>query len=534
MSTFLPAIPYFPNLPSYSQQDFLRLFDRLLPAYYLEPMKNPGPGYEYLQAVAKVMERTSQSVAHMGDAIFIGTSTGGRRAIATVEIYRDNYFFGQVNLLAGTLVGTSDGYLYQTLRAVSFGAMQTGAQKVEVEAIARGYDWNKPGQVTAANGEELSGSINRLVSAVVPEGGSFDPTLQVRQVSPGTYKTYAPFVQPDLGYTVTVQLLLGSTPFAPRAGLVLYVGTSEVERDVYVIETVKEKPTHFECLLRLTNISKNAAGTTIAVDTFMPVSSDAVGGISPALDGLGNDRGMFRQTTNALVQFELTTPSSTQVILLPGTRVQTDSHYIYQTLETVTFPANVSGTISRRTVQAIPLVLPDAYAANGAITGLALPRWGSPSVPDGTITVTQLNAYARESDEAYRARISLLPLVVTPNNIEKLLNQVIGSTVAAEGKTYSWREVWDIRFQTAYDTPANMDSFTQAEINVPVPAYNPNIFAYDYTPEDPLSNRYLGQRGMIVFALPEIAGQEQAYAGLAELLDGATAAGIPLGYILTT
>ncbi len=125
-------------------------------------------------------------------------------------------------------------------------------------------------------------------------------------------------------------------------------------------------------------------------------------------------------------------------------------------------------------------------------------------------------------------------MVVTPNNIEKLINQVIGSTVAAEGKTYSWREMWDIRFQTAYDTPANQAYYTQAEINAAVPPYNPNIFAYDYTPEDPLSNRYLGQKGMIVFALPEIAGQEQAYAGLAELLDGATAVGIPLGYILTT
>ena len=542
MSTFLPAVPYFPNLPSYSQQDFLRLFDRLLPAYYLEPMKSPGPGYEYLQAVAKMMERTSQSVAHMGDAIFIGTATGGRRAIATVEIYRDNSFFGEVVLLVGTLVGTSDGYLYQTLDSVSFGATQTGAQKVQVEAIAKGYDWNKPGPVTAANGEVLAGSINRLVSAVVPEGGTFDPTLQVRQVSPGAYKNYFAFTQPALGEVVTVQVVGDGPVFAPRVGLPLYVGTSEVARDVYVIETAKTLGGYYECSLRLVSIANNAPGTMIAVDTLLVASSDAFGGVSAALDGLGNDRGIFRQTTKALVQFELTDLSLTQVTLLPGTRVGVGSAYFYQLIEPLNIPANTSGAASRRTAQAIPVVLPDAY--DGPINTFTLPRWGSPSVSESTIVVTQINPYSRESDESYRARIALLPLVVTPNNVEKLINQVIGSTVAAEGKTYSWREVWDIRFQTAYsqsswpstganDFPINT-TFDQAELNVAVPEYDSNIFVYDYEPEDPLSNRYLGQRGMIVFALPQIAGQELAYAGLAELLDGATAAGIPLGYILTT
>lgn len=455
MSTFLPAVPHFPNLPSYSQQDFLRMFDRLLPSYYLEPLKSPGPGYEYLQAVAKIMERTSQSVAHMGDANFIGTATGGARATATVELYRDNSFFGAVTLLPGTLVGTTDGYLYQTVTTVEFAASQVGAEQVQVEAIAKGYDWNKPGPVTAANGEVLAGSINRLVSAVVPEGGSFDPTLKVRQIN-----------------------------------------------------------------------------------------GDATGGVSAALDGIGNDRGIFRQTTNALVQFKLTDSSPTQVTLLPGTRVATADGYLYQTTEPLNIPANTSGVESRRTAQAIPVVLPDAYAAHGPITQFNLPRWGSPSIDLGTLEVTQLQPYARESDEAYRARIALLPLVVTPNNIEKLINQVIGSTVAAEGKTYSWREMWDIRFQTAYsqtswpstepdDFPINT-TFDQAELNVAVPEYDSDIFVYDYEPEDPLSNRYLGQKGMIVFALPQIAGQELPYAGLAELLDGATAAGIPLGYILTT
>ncbi len=450
MSTFLPAVPLFPNLPSYTQDDFLALFDRLLPQYYLEPMKQQiGPGYEYLQAVAKVMARVSESVAHMSDAVFIGTATGGARARTTVEISRNSSVFGAVTLLSGTLVGTFEGFLYQTLDSVSFGPSETGSKSVEVEAIARGWDWNKPGQTVALNGEVLPGSIIKLVSAVVPEGGTFDPTLTVKQ------------------------------------------------------------------------------------------TTDATGGISASLDGLGIDRGVYRQGTNAVVRFHLPAPAVSRVILLPGTWVETATGYLYQTIEAVTFEAGQD----EGTARAIPVVLPDEYAAAGAITTLSLPRWGTAAQPAGTI-VEQLTPYTRESDESYRTRVSLLPLVVTPNNIDILLNQAIGAVAAGAGRTYSWREIWDIRFQSAYsatswpsntaeDFPINQ-TLDQAEINVPVDPYNSNIFVYDYEPDDPLSNRYLGsQAGLIVFDLPQIAGQELAYAGLAELLDNATAAGIPLGYILT-
>ena len=458
MSTFLPAVPYFPNLPSYTQAEFLALFDRLLPQYYLEPMKEIGPGYEYLQAVAKVMERVSQSVAHMGDAAFIATATGGARATATIEISRTSSVFGAVTLLPGTLVGTEEGFLYQTLTTVTFGPTDTTPKEVEVEAAAKGWDWNKPGEKVSASNEVLAGSIIKLVSAVVPEDGSFDPTLKIRQLT------------------------------------------------------------------------------------------DATGGISPSLDGLGVDRGIYRQGSNAVVEFDISAARTTPVVWLPGTRVAASDGYLYQLIETLTIPANVSGEASKTRARAIPVVRPDAYAEYGAISSpVVLNRWGSPAYTEGTVVANQVLPYTRESDESYRARVALLPLVVTPNNIELLLNQTIGSVTRANGRTYSWREVWDIRFQSTYSQhslPADEDldvdfpvntTLTQAEVNVPVAPYNSNIFVYDYEPEDPLSNRYLGpQLGMIVFDLPEIAGQELAYAGLAELLDGATAAGISLGYILTS
>jgi hypothetical protein len=48
MPTVLADIP----VHALGQQDFLDLLDRILPEGYLAPIKDPGPGYEILQAFA--------------------------------------------------------------------------------------------------------------------------------------------------------------------------------------------------------------------------------------------------------------------------------------------------------------------------------------------------------------------------------------------------------------------------------------------------------------------------------------------------
>jgi hypothetical protein len=529
MPEFAPAVPRFFPEASFTQQDILRLFDRLLPDYYIEPLKSPGPGYEYLQAVAKMVARLSEAAAHMATGSYVGSATGGKRAYATVEISRDNSVFGEVTLLRGTLVGTDDGYLYQTLTDITFGATEIGAKLVEVEATARGWDWNKPGPITSAGGESVVGSITRLVSAVVPTTGVFDPTFQVRQVSPTSVTPHtlsAAIVQPAVGSVL--RLDLNTVQDKPRAGATLYIGTSIEARDEYLVEAVIST-SPFQSRVKLISAGLNATGTTIPVGTNVYVTSDAYGGESMMLDGLGFDKGVFRNNTFARVEIERALVD-VEITLMPGTRVGTFTGYQYQLLDSVNFPAN---STAPQYARAIPVVLPDEYAAQGEIDSLTLPKWGSQSVPLPDITVTQVQAYTQEEDEAYRARIALLPYVVTPNSVQHLLEQLVGTWIKRAGQTYSWREIWDIRFQTAYDMPINQ-TFTQAEVGVPVPAYSANIFVYDFEPDDAISNRYLApERGMIVFGLPEIAGLEAAYAGLAAALDGATPAGISLGYILT-
>jgi len=466
MAEFQPAVPIFPASGYYTQEDFLRLFDRLLPDYYLAPMKPSGntypnqgmmgSGYEYLQAVAAVMSRVSQSVAHMNDAGFVGTAVSGSRATSSVKFYRPNAIFGEVTFLAGTIVGTFDGYLYQTTTAVTLGATALESGAVEVEAIAKGYDWNKPGPIEIVRGavtEVIEGTIDRLVTAVLPLNAvNMDPTVKVKQLTP------------------------------------------------------------------------------------------AEGGASNTLDGVGQDRGVFRQFNYASVAFKRTAPTTAQAILLPGTRVATAAGYLYQLLDTVRIPLGAS-TTEEFTARAMPVVKPDAVPAD-PITQLVLPRWGA--VPQPSLTVTELAHYSIEPDADYRVRVALLPTVVTPNAVDLLLKQTAGWIFQPVGLSYGWREVWDIRFQSAYsenswlptdphynssvDFPLNT-TLDQAEISVKVDEYNSNIFVYDYEPEDPLANRYMGSKGMIVFALPFDEKYSLLYAGLAELLDNATAAGIPLGYV---
>ena len=174
-----------PTLPTISQQSILDLFDRLLPQHYLGPLKEPGPGYEYLQAVAAMIARVSTAISHVGTGSYILSATDGAYATVDVEISRPNNAYGAVTLSAGSLVGTEDGYLYSTQTDAVLG-LGTGPITVQAKATARGWLWNQWGPFTTASGELVEGPINQLVKPIVAAPTYFDPTLVVRQVGPAT------------------------------------------------------------------------------------------------------------------------------------------------------------------------------------------------------------------------------------------------------------------------------------------------------------------------------------------------------------
>lgn len=185
MTTFPTSISPLPPLPELSQQDVLDLFDRLLPDHYLAPLKSPGPGYEYLQAVAEMVARVSSAVQHIGTGSYIRSATGGSYATATIEFYRPTFNAGALTINTGTVVGTAQGYRYRTTAPVVFGATDYGPHAVTVEAEVRGWEWNQPGPVTTAAGDVLPGAIDRiLVPLTIPDFA--DPSLLVRQVTGAT------------------------------------------------------------------------------------------------------------------------------------------------------------------------------------------------------------------------------------------------------------------------------------------------------------------------------------------------------------
>lgn len=450
MTDFPAAVPLLPQLPKQSQADILALFDRLLPDHYLIPLKNPGPGYEYLQAIAAMIARVSTAISRTASGAFIGSGTGGSYATVQVRLTRPSAIFAEVTLAGrdqapqGTLVGTEDSYYYQLMETVTFGLGDVGPKLVTAQAVARGWTWNRPGPFTTADGEFVPGPINRLIRPVFPSTPSppnFDPTIVVEQVTA------------------------------------------------------------------------------------------AEGGSSPMLDAVGGDRGIVREFSG-ITQASLSRIGSNPISILPGSVFSTVDGFHYQTTEIVTFADDEVGP---KYVAVSPLFL-NVRANDRPLISIVNIVWGS-SEQDPTLVVGSFTPRA-ESDTAYRARIAALPDTVTPLALQRNLTRVLGNILSQADKTYGYREVWDLRYQTAYDFTPNQTLYT-ANLNVPVPAgFNGNVFVYDYAPPDALSNRYLAanpERGVVVVKLPPLADpleQGQIYPQAASLIEQVKPAGATVLYVL--
>lgn len=185
MSTFPPSVADLPALTPFSQQDILDLFDRILPQHYLAPLKDPGPGYEYLQGVAKLTARVSEAIAHIGTGNYVLTATGGSFATATVEFFRTTAIYGPITVLAGTRVRTEEGFVYITQANAVFGAGDLGPHAVTVRSLQKSWLYNIAGPFTRPNGEVVPGAINKISAPLMnPPFG--DPTMQVRQTTNAT------------------------------------------------------------------------------------------------------------------------------------------------------------------------------------------------------------------------------------------------------------------------------------------------------------------------------------------------------------
>lgn len=204
--------PVEPN----NQQYYLDLFDRLLPDFYLEPLKSGGAGYEYFQAVAALAARVSEAIAHIENGCYILTAGIGSYSEAEVAFTRTSNSAGATVVQAGTVVATEDGYAYRTLADADLG-FGYGPVQVPVRAVTRGWLYNQPGPEVTAAGKTIAGPISIISSPLIAAPVYFDPALVVTQITPATGGS-SPMLQ-GLGLDRGIAINTGESPDAYRERL---------------------------------------------------------------------------------------------------------------------------------------------------------------------------------------------------------------------------------------------------------------------------------------------------------------------------
>ena len=100
---------------------------------------------------------------------------------------------------------------------------------------------------------------------------------------------------------------------------------------------------------------------------------------------------------------------------------------------------------------------------------------------------------AGEGDEAYRGRIVTLPDNISPDAVERALQQVL----YPYGQSYNLIETWEMGYQTCWDAPPDPIAGS---------VYDPHLFCYDDPrPAVPFRNRWLDEgdyRGAFVVTVP--------------------------------
>jgi len=165
-----------------TQQDFLDLFDRIVPPDYIEPLKSPGPGYEIYQMFGATYERCSLAAGRAECQVYITLAHGPNKARGEVEFFRETDANGAFTLLAGTIVRDSEQQReFRLLENLEFGA--TDLKKVAVvEAVQPGFQYNLNGIKVDANGDEIEGQIDE-VNLPLQDPPYAEPNIEVRQAT---------------------------------------------------------------------------------------------------------------------------------------------------------------------------------------------------------------------------------------------------------------------------------------------------------------------------------------------------------------
>jgi hypothetical protein len=195
-----PATPVFPNGDSqldcgftpFTQDDFLRLFRRIFPQNYIQPLElGHRAGYELLQAFASLWERMSLAAERAICSSQYLSACDGMQASGEVSFTRLN-LGPAVIIRAGTILEASQfgGTLFRTTRDVTLPLNSVGPVFAPVSAVNVGYDGNLPGEFALPDGRIVPGAIDTFaVPFQDPAVG--DPSIIVGQPSATTGGTPA-------------------------------------------------------------------------------------------------------------------------------------------------------------------------------------------------------------------------------------------------------------------------------------------------------------------------------------------------------
>lgn len=167
-----------------TQQDFLDLFDRLLPQAWLAPLQAPGPGYEMLQAWAALGARLSLMEDRIRDGSYFVSAAGAVFATAAVT-------FSRTGTAAVVLKGGSEltcsltGHIFKLQADVTWPALDVADKAGVAVAQLPGWHGNVTGPVTTADGTVLPGEIDTL-SKALQDPPYADTTITVAQDADAT------------------------------------------------------------------------------------------------------------------------------------------------------------------------------------------------------------------------------------------------------------------------------------------------------------------------------------------------------------
>lgn len=466
----MPAVIICPN---FSQQDILDLFDRLLPLDYLGPMKNDsGPGYEFLQAVAKMTERESIAVARVECGLLFLGAEGGAKATGTVEFYRETAT-AMILLSKTSNAGTTATVISDAELAATPGALvgrllrfRSGPARGQTRAVTANTATTitvSPAFApapTAAGGDdytvELSGLTAKTGTVVTTSNGGRD-FLTTQDVLLTNIQTLLSAVLSDVAVTATVY----DTTGFPASGTLLVEG----EEITYTGTTA----TTFTGLVRGTNGTTAAAH---AIDVEVHQKSNLV--VSAPVQAIAegwewNVPGVVTTAAGELL------PGDIDIV---EKLIQVDS--LFPTVATF-------------------------YDATIQVRNIAAMSGGKAGMLDQLGFDRGLPRRFGESDDAYRFRVRALPDTVSPDAIQRTVKDIL--TPYGASADFEFIETFDPNYQMCWDAPSP---------NAGTPTFDPSadlalseVFVYDDTrPASPFMNRWLDEiemRGAFIVVLPNLA-----------------------------